>query len=124
MTIEKFEIKVSTTGSSGSASGSGHAAMPIGELVAVHLNFDATNAPSTMDTTLTAPGNPASLTILTLTDVNTDGWYFPKVQDHNNVGAAVTGSYSKPLIHNGLDIAVAQADAGTDTVVATLYVRV
>ncbi len=124
MTIEKFEIKISTVGSAGSASGSGHVATPFGELVAVHLDFDATNAPSTTDTTVTSVGNPATLTILTLTNVNTDAWYFPKTQDHNNVGAAVTGSYSNPLLHGGIDIAVAQADAGTDTVVATVYVRV
>ena len=121
MTIEKFEIKISGAGSAGTATGSGHRATPIGELVAIHMNF--TSAPSTTDTTITAPGNPAALTILTLTNVNSDGWYFPKVQDHDNVGAAITGSYSHPLLHNGVDISIAQADVVTDELIATLYVR-
>ncbi len=122
MTIEKFEIKLSTTGSAGSATASGHAATPIGQLVALHLNY--TSQPATTDITVTAPSNPAALTILTLSNANTDAWFFPKTQDHDNVGAAITGSYSDPLLHNGVDIAVAQGDAVTDGVIATLYVRV
>ncbi len=122
MTIEKFEIKITTAGSAGSASGSGHAATPIGQLVAMHLNF--TSQPSTTDVTVTAPGNPAALTLLTLTNVNTDAWYFPKTQDHDNTGAGITGSYSDPLLHQGVDISVAQGDAVSDGLIATLYVRV
>ncbi len=122
MTIEKFEIKITTTGSAGSASGSGHSATPLGQLVALHLDYHA-SAPATTDVTVTAPGNPAALTVLTLSDNNTDGWYFPKTQDHDNTGSAVTGSYSDPLLHLGVDISVAQADALTNAVVATLFVR-
>jgi len=124
MTIEKHELKVSTTGSAGSASGSGSLALPLSELVAVHLNFHS-SAPSTTDTTIKATGNPLELTILTLTNVNTDAWYYPKVQDDDDVGAAITGAYSDPVIHNKiLNIDLAQCDSLTDAVVATIYVRV
>ena len=123
MSIEKHEIAVSTTGSAGSAAGSTVRALPQSTLVAIYFDFHA-SAPSTTDTIVSAPGNPAALTILTLTNVNTDGWYYPRVQDHDNAGAAVTGSYSEPPIHGGnLDITLAQADALTNAVVATVLIR-
>tara|TARA_Y100000310_G_C20076651_1_gene531881 strand:- start:157 stop:528 length:372 start_codon:yes stop_codon:yes gene_type:complete len=122
MTIEKHEIKVSTTGSAGSATGSTVKALPLCELITVYLNYHA-SAPGTTDVTIKSPGNPASLTIATVSNNNTDGWYYFKVQDHNNVAAAVTGSYSDPPIHGNLQIDLAQADALTDALVATVYIR-
>lgn len=124
MTIEKHELKVTTIGSAGSASGSSSVPVPLGELVAVHVNFHS-SAPSTSDTTITAPNNPLAVTLLTLTNNNTDGWFYPKVQNHDNTGSAVTGSYSDPPIHGGiLAVALAQFDALTDAVVINFYVRV
>ena len=124
MTIEKHELKVSTTGSAGSASGSAVLTLPLCELVAVHVNFHS-SAPSTSDTTFTASGNPLAVTLLTLTNDNTDKWLYPKTQDHDNTGSVVTGSYSSPVIHNGsLTVTLAQYDALTNAVVVTVYVRV
>ena len=123
MTIEKHELAVSTTGSAGSATGSGILAVPLSELVAVHFDFHA-SAPATLDTTLSSSGNPAAQTFLTLTNVNTDAWYFPKLQKHDNVGAAITGDYADPVVHGNLLLDLAQADALTNCVVATIYLRV
>lgn len=123
MVIEKHTLKVTTTGSAGTATGESSLALPIGRLVGLYLNFHA-SAPSTTDTIISSPGNPASKTILTLTNINTDAWYFPKEQDDNDVGAAVSGSYSDPLIHSNLLIALAQADALTDALEATIYLDV
>ena len=127
MTVERHQVKVSTTGSAGSASGSSILALPLSELIAVYLDFNG-SAPSTTDITITANaaavGGPPSLALLTLTNVNSDGWYYPKVQDHNPTGSLVTGSYSDPPIHgSGLTVALAQADALTDALVATFYIR-
>ena len=123
MSIEKHEIKISTTGSAGSASGSAILALPLCELVAVYLNYHA-SAPATTDVTISSPGNPAALTILTRSNSATDGWFYPHVNDHDNAAAAVTGSYSDPVVHGNLLIEVAQADALTDCLVLTTYVRV
>ncbi len=123
MTIQKHELKISTTGSAGTATGSAVLALPLSELVAIYLDYHA-SAPSTTDLTLTSPGNPASLTVLTLSNNATDGWYYPRVQDHDNTGSAVTGSYSDPPIHGNLQADLAQADALTDCLVITVYVRV
>ena len=123
MTIEKHEIKVTTVGSAGSAVGSTVVGLPLCKLLSVYLDY--TSQPGTTDVTIKATGNPAEQTLLTRTNATGDGWFFPKTQDHDNVAAAVTGSYSHPVIHNGgLSVAVAQGDAITDGLVATVYIEV
>lgn len=123
MTIEKRELKISTTGSAGSATGSSVEAVPACRLVKVHLDYHA-SAPATTDVTIIFPGNPASETILTVTNNATDGYYYPKTQDHDSSAAAVTGSYSDPVVHGGhIQIDIAQADALTDCVVATFWIE-
>lgn len=123
MAIESREVKISTTGSAGSASGSAVAPLPLCELLAVYLDYHA-SAPATTDVTITASGNPLAVTLLTRSNSATDAWLYPKVQDHDNTGAAITGSYSHPVIHNNLSISIAQADALTDCLIVTLYYRV
>ena len=123
MSVEKHELKVSTTGSAGAASGSSVLAVPLSELVAVHVDYHA-SVPATTDLTLKSPGNPASVTLLTLTNVNSDGWYYPKVQKHDNAGAAITGDYADPVVHGNLSCDLAQCDALTNAVVLTVYLRV
>lgn len=123
MTIEKHELKVSTTGSAGSATGSAVLSVPLSELLAVYVDYHA-SAPATTDLTLSSPGNPAAVTILTLTNVNTDGWYYPKVQKHDNTGSAITGDYANPIIHGNILLDIAQGDALTDIVVLTVYLKV
>ena len=122
MPIEPHQLKVSTTGSDGVATGSSGVSVPPSELVAVYLDYNGL-APATTDVTITSPGNPASLTILTRSNSATDGWFYPKVQNHDNVAAAVTGSYSDPPIHGSIQIDLAQCDALTDALVATVYIR-
>ena len=123
MAIEKHELKISTSGSAGSASGSGVLALPLCELVAVHLDYHA-SAPATTDVTITASGNPAARTIFTRSNSATDGWFRPREQKHDTNASAITGDYAEPVIHANILVDVAQADALTDAVVLTFYVRV
>ncbi len=123
MPIEKHTVNVSTTGSAGSATGSAVLALPLSELVALHLDYHA-SAPATTDVTISSPGNPLALTILTRTSSKTDGWFYPRVNDHDNAGAAITGSYSDPVVHGNLLVSIAEADTLTDCLVVTVYIRV
>ena len=123
MTIEQHSLKVSTTGSSASATGSGSLALARCKLLAVYVDYHA-SAPASTAVTISAPGNPAARTILTITNNATDAWYFPKEQDMGNTGSAITGSYSHPLIHNNLLLEIAGADALTDCVDATIFIEV
>lgn len=121
MAIEKHELRVSTTGSSGSATGFSALAVPLSELLAVYVDYHA-SAPGTTDLTLKSPSGPVSVTVLTVSNTNADAWYYPKIQDHGNTGSAITGSYSDPpLDHVTADLA--QCDALTDAVILTFYIR-
>lgn len=122
MTIRSYTVAISTTGSAGSASGSAVLALPLCELVALHLDYHA-SAPATTDVTVTAIGNPASVTVMTRTSSATDGWFYPKVQKHDSSASAITGDYADPVVHSNLLIEVGEANALTDCVTVTVYVR-
>jgi len=124
MAIIQRTIKVATTGSNASATGSAQESFPVGKLLACHYNFSG-SAPGTTDTTLTKVGGDlTAVTILTLTNVNTDAWYFPMEQDDGNTGSAITGSYQPHVIHNGLLVAIAGADALSPCLTLTVFVEV
>ena len=123
MAIERYVIKVSTTGSDASATGSLVTALPYCELLAAYLNFHA-SAPASTDTTLSAPGDPVSLTLLTVTNSATDAWYYPSIQMDDNAGAAITGAYVPAIIHGNLLVELAGSDALTDALTLTIFVRV
>ena len=122
MAIEKYTIKVSTTGSSGSATGSLVTALPYCELLAARLDFHA-SAPGTTDTTLYSPGGPVSVTLLTVTNSATDAWFYPTHQLDDSSGSAITGAYIPAVIHGNLLVELAGCDALTDALTMTIFVR-
>ncbi len=123
MAIERYVIKVSTTGSDASATGSLVTALPYSELLAAYFNFHA-SAPSTTDTTLSSPGDPVSVTLLTITNSATDAWVYPSIQMDDNTASAITGAYVPALIHGNLLVELAGSDALTDALTLTIFVRV
>lgn len=123
MAVEKHTIKVSTTGSAGAAVGSAIAALPLCELLALHLDYDG-DAPATTDVTVSSPGNPAAQTVLTRSNSATDGWFYPRRQKDDNAAAAITGDYAEFVLHGNVLVEVAESDPLTDAVTVTLYVRV
>ena len=123
MAIEKHIIKVSTTGSDASATGSRVTALPYCELLAVRMDFHA-SAPGTTDTTLSSPGGPVSVPLLTVSNSVTDAWYYPTHQLDDSSGSAITGAYIPAVIHGNLLTELAGSDALTDALVMTIFVRV
>ena len=123
MAIERHIIKVSTTGSDASATGSLVVALPYCELLAGYFNFHA-SAPGTTDTTVSSPGDPVSVTLLTITNSVADAWYYPGIQMDGNTGSAITGAYVPALIHGNLLVELAGSDALTDALILTIFVRV
>jgi len=123
MAIEKHTVKVSTTGSDASATGSLVTALPYCELLAVRLDFHA-SAPASTDTTLSSPGGPVAVTLLTITNSATDAWYYPTHQLDDSSGSAITGAYIPAIIHGNLLTELAGSDALTDALVMTIFVRV
>ena len=123
MAIERYVVKVSTTGSDASATGSLVTALPYSELLAAYFNFHA-SAPASTDTTLSSPGDPVAVTLLTITNSATDAWVYPSIQMDDNTASAVTGAYVPALIHGNLLVELAGCDALTDALTLTIFVRV
>lgn len=117
--IRKHVVTVTASGSAGSASGSAKTNGGIsGRVLAVHFDFSASPA-STIDTVL-ATGNTPTNTILTLSNVTADGWYYPRAQMQGNTGTALTGIYEPVPVADSLSVSLAQANNG-DSVTATIY---
>jgi len=122
MAIERHVIKVSTTGSDASATGSRIVPLPYCEILAARMDFHA-SAPGTTDTTLSSPGDPVSVTLLTITNSATDAWYYPSIQLDDNSGSAITGAYVPAIVHGNLLVELAGSDALTDALTLTIFIR-
>ena len=57
-----------------------------------------------VDATLTVTNTPSAVdqTLITLTDFNTDGWYYPRVVTHDNTGAALTYDSTESVTDLGI----------------------
>jgi hypothetical protein len=110
--IAVSRIAITTTGSAGTASGSG-ATIPInGFLLDVYIDYHA-SCPATADVSIADAvfGN-----VLVVSNNNSDGWYAPR-KATCDPAAAATGLYDLIPLNGSLSITVAQADALSDCVV-------
>lgn len=120
MSILCEKVAVTTTGSAGSATGTGYSGSINGLLLGVYLDYNA-SAPATTDVTISTNVTAHGGTILTVSNNNSDGFYPVRVQAVDNTGTAISGVYELWPISGVVKIAVAQADALTNCVVAYLY---
>lgn len=112
---------ITTSGSDGSATGSGSTPYPVnGRVVAVHIDYSA-GQPGTTDVTVTT-GAPQD-TVLSLANNATDGWRYPHTAAHlASDGSAISGGVVAGVPVVGyVNVAVAGADNG-ETVTVTLMV--
>jgi hypothetical protein len=121
MSSKWVRVAVTTTGTTGSATGTGTTSAYSGLLLGVKLDYHA-SAPNTTDVTLSEAGG-GSRTLLTVSNNNTSGAYYPTVEAQDTAGAAVSG-VRLPIALGGtaLQVTVAQSNALTDAVVAWLLV--
>lgn len=112
-------VDVTTTGTAGSAVGSGQTLPLPGVLGFIQVDYHA-SAPGTTDVTISEAGGPQR-TILTLTNRNTDGIFYPNVSFTDGTGAAyATASYGAWVLANTpITVSVAGCDALTDAVKVT-----
>lgn len=110
-------VSINTTGSAGTATGSGTSESLSGYLEDIYFDFHA-SAPATTDTTVafaTRGGN-----IIVLSNTATDALKAPLQQAHDAAGAAITGVYKQFLLNQPITISLAQCDELT----AALVVRI
>lgn len=109
-------VDVTTAGSAGSATGSGQTLPLHGVLGFIQVDYHG-SAPGTTDVTISEVGG-AGRTILTLTNRNTDGIFYPNVSFTDSTGSAyATPAYGAFIVvGTTLQVSVAQCDALTDAV--------
>jgi hypothetical protein len=89
--MHKHILSVTPAGTTGSATGSASIALTrMGELHAVFLDFTTVTSDTVTRLQLVDP--PA--TMLTLTSVNSDSWYFPRSAINSSTGHSYTASYA------------------------------
>lgn len=120
--MAEYVLKVTTTGSAGSATGSASTEMPIrGAIWEIKIDYHA-SAPNTTTVDIDEVDGMARK-ILDLAGANTDAVYRPRQVTHTNTGTAGT-AYTEPFLitNRRLTVSVAASDALTDAVVVTLIV--
>ncbi len=115
-----YKIKVTTTGSAGSATGSATSFRPVtGLLTGVKIDYHA-SAPATTDVTITESSGMAR-TLLTRTSSATDGVFYPSAQQHDTAASTVTSYTPFDIKGDYVTVTIAECDALTDAVVVTLH---
>lgn len=101
--------------------GSGDSPRPMnGELLAIHLDYaSGTNATTDATITLIGDANLPAMTLLTVTDNATDGWYFPRAAAVNTSNSAITNSFVCLPLSGQVRLGLAQS---TDTKTVTITV--
>lgn len=84
----------------------------VGRVIAIYVKYNDT-PPATTDVTVktlgTSPSAPTQ-NLLVLTDANTSGWFYPRVQVNATTGSAIAATYDKLAIYDNINVAIAQAN--------------
>lgn len=109
-------IKVTTTGSAGSATGTTTSPQIVGQIVGLEVNWHA-SAPGTSD--ITIEGATSGLDLYAKSNAVTDVYKVPSIFGLDAAATALTGDVvpQKYCIGEGVKVTVAQADALTDCVI-------
>jgi len=119
-------LVITCAGSDGSAVGNAVTKNVVrGRVLAVHLDY-GTGQAATSDVTIATVNAPVN-TLLTVTDSNTDGWYYPRHQVHSEAGAGLTYDDTRKVqeavpVCDHIKVSVAQGN-DTKTVTATILVE-
>lgn len=119
--IREVTVTLTSTGAAGSATATGATTESFeGYLEDIYLNFHA-SAPNTTDTTVKQTGR--SDNILVVSNSATDGLYSPRQAIHTATGTAITDGHARYPINGTITVSVAQSDALTGVVAATIRIQ-
>lgn len=114
-------LKITTTGSAGSATGSGTITGLRGILARPIVNWHASAPAGTTDITIVETWDGGSRTLYAKTNAVTDVDLVPQVAASDNAGAAITGAYGYVALVGGtITVSIAQSDPLTDCAIVTL----
>ena len=108
------------TGGAGTATANATTSMPInGYIRAVYLAYLDSPPGATTDVTIEGIQAP-KVSVLTVTNAATDGWFYPMAQAKNQSGTDISGMGAPIAISDYVKVTIAQANDG-DGVTMTLY---
>ena len=98
----------------------------VGQICSIGVTYNGSPPASTDVVTATAGNNGPALTILTLTNANSDGWFHPRHVVDNNAGADIeyADGYSvhdKVCVADNLKLTVSQANDGDSVDIIVVY---
>jgi len=98
-------------GGAGIATANSTTSIPInGVIHSIYVRYNDT-PPATTDVTIATSGTSVpALTLLTLTNANTDGWFNVQHAVSDNAGAAIAATYIAPVIGDSVKVTIAQAN--------------
>ena len=116
-----------TSGGSGSSTSnntSGH--VVVGEICSIGVTYNGSPPASTDVVIATAGNNGPALTLLTLTNANSDGWFHlrHKVDDESGADITYDGSnevYEKVCVADNIKVTVSQANDDDSVDVVVVY---
>jgi len=121
--LRSVKVAVTTTGSAGSASGTGYSGLVNGEIRALYVDYHASAPAGSTDVTITVDSDDQhpSIPVYASTNSATDAWVYPTVEQTDTAGAGVS-AYQNVVGQGRLKVVVAQCDALTNAVVVYAYV--
>lgn len=116
--IKQERVSVTTAGADGAATGSAYSQAFSGVILDIALDFHA-SAPATTDTTISEE-SPFSRNLLVVTSSVTDAVFPVRGATYDAAGAAVSGVVDNYVINGRVLVSLAQCNALTNAVVATI----
>ncbi len=86
----------------------------VGKIMAIYVEY-VDSPPSTTDVVIKSLGTspaPPTYTFLTLTNKNTDGWFYPHVLIDDVVGVDIASEYTAQMVHDLINVSIDGANAG------------
>jgi hypothetical protein len=98
----------------------------VGQICSIGVTYNGSPPSSTDVVIATAGNNGPALTLLTLTNANTDGWFHPRHAIDDSAGADITYDgteevYDKVCVADNLKITVDDANDGDSVDVVIIY---
>jgi len=116
-----------TTGGSGSSTNNNTSShVVVGQICSIGVTYNGSPPSSTDVVVATAGNNGPALTILTLTNANSDGWFHPrhKIDDESAADITYDGTnevYEKVCIADNIKVTVSQANDDDSVDVVVVY---
>lgn len=115
------------TGGAGVATATGHSPHVHGEVLAVYVDYQDSPPSGTTDFTLSGEADPASESIISLTDQSTDIKIYPRRVTEKSDGTDILYTSGEEVhepyvVHGRLEATIAQAN-NDDYVVVTVWIR-